>query len=419
MRAFIRILFENFAEEVKLSELTLRNPQIFTGFSHLGNCQEFVWFPPTERLVGKKLPSKFYIKGLQCQNDLEGLMLRNDLFLHTPSGEEYLVSNFQITDISDLKNIKGFATDCYPLLEGFPEAKSASIGQKIKIIKDTHLHAFRAITAIIGSVHSKKQVDIRLAREVAYKLASDIVSNPDAVLNLIAIKNFDDYTFSHNINVATISMMIAQALSLSPDEIQTLGTGALLHDLGRLRISQHILSKEGQLTRLEFSEIAKHPAIGINLAGSSKSLDPNIATVILHHHERFKGGGYPHGQKGDRISLAARICSVADVFDALTTDRPFRKALSPYKAMSLMLGQVRTQFDPEIFQVFLRQVSLYPVGTIVELNTGQQAVVVKANARSLVQPTVKLIEGTPGPEQVINLANTPGYFILRALLEVR
>ena len=150
MRAFIRILFENFAEEVKLSELTLRNPQIFTGFSHLGNCQEFVWFPPTERLVGKKLPSKFYIKGLQCQNDLEGLMLRNDLFLHTPSGEEYLVSNFQITDISDLKNIKGFATDCYPLLEGFPEAKSASIGQKITIAKDTHLHAFRAK---IGRAH--------------------------------------------------------------------------------------------------------------------------------------------------------------------------------------------------------------------------------------------------------------------------
>jgi HD-GYP domain-containing protein (c-di-GMP phosphodiesterase class II) len=393
-------------------------PQIFTGYTHLGTCREFVWLPE-DPIGGKPVPARFMIRGLRCEHDLEGLMIRKDLFLHTADGQEYLVANFQIVDISNLDEIRGIASAFRLLLDEFPEVKAQSHGHPAVITKDTHLHAFRAVSALIGSIHVKQQIDAKDAGIVINELARDITSTPQAVLNLLAIKSFDDYTFSHNINVATISLLIGHALGLSADDLHDLGIGALMHDLGKLRLSQRLLSKEGRLTSGEFAEIARHPRLGADLltdrGGVPSDVGPHARAVILHHHERFGGSGYPQGQKGDQISLFARICAIADVFDALTTDRPFRAALPPHEAVRTLMSQVSSHFDPEILQVFINLISLYPPGTVVELDDGRMATVIRANPGHLLRPVVKVVGTAPQPHHIIDLTTQTTRFIKRPL----
>lgn len=391
--------------------LTLHDVQVFTGYCHLGNCCEFVW-EGGDPVAGPSRPARFWLVGLRCIEDLEALMLRTDLYLHTSDQREYLLANFQITDISNPEKIRGVASACRLLMEEFPEIKGIQPGENVVISKATHLLAFRTVSALVSSAHTKSHVDPRAANEVINELVGEIIKAPNAVLNLLAIKHTDDYTFSHNINVATLAMVLGQALGLSRDQLHDLGAGALLHDLGLLRVPGRILHKEGKLTPEEFLEITRHPRLGVDLIGPSRDLSAPAREVILQHHERFQGKGYPHGRAGDRIPLLARICAIADAFDAMTSDRPFRPALTPYQAMRAMLAQTGTHFDPEILRVFLGKMSLYPPGTQVILQDGSPAVVVRGNAGLLIRPVVRLLQPRPGQPAVIDLARDRTRFII-------
>ncbi|NLI79809.1 MAG: HD-GYP domain-containing protein [Candidatus Riflebacteria bacterium] len=390
--------------------LTLGDVQVFTGYSHLGGCREFVW-EGGDQAEGQGRPARFWLRGLRCVEDLEALMLRTDLYLHTADGREYLLAHFQITDITDIENIRGVASSCRLLMEEFPEIKGLKAGENVVISKATHLQAFRTVSALVSSAHAKTHVDPRATNELVNELVGEIIKAPDAVLNLLAIKHIDDYTFSHNINVATLSMVIGQALGLTRDLLHDLGSGAILHDLGLLRVPGRILHKEGKLTPEEFTEVTRHPRLGLDLIGSSRDLSPRAREVILQHHERFAGKGYPHGQSGQNIPLLARICAVADAFDALTSDRPFRPALTPYQAMRTMLGMAGTHFDPEILQAFLHKLSVYPPGTTVTLNDGTAAVVLRGNAGLLLRPVVRRLQPAAGQPEVVDLARAPALFI--------
>lgn len=391
--------------------LNLKDVQIYTGYSHFGSCREFAWEAPTTGARGGG-PSRFRLRDLRCIDDFEALMIRKDLFLHTPDGKEFVLANFQITDISDPKEIRGVASACRMLMEDFPEIKGIAPREKVVVSKGTHLMAFRAVSALVSSAHARQQIDARVANEVINELVGEIVKAPDAVLNLLAIKSLDDYTFSHNINVATLSMVIGKEMGLAREELHALGTGALLHDLGKLRVPGWILNKEGRLSPSEFSEIARHPRLGIDLLGKSRDLTPQARDVILHHHEKFAGAGYPLGQAGKEIHLLARICAIADAFDALTTPRPYREAFSPYQAMRTLVGLGMTHFDPDILQIFLRKVSLYPPGTLVKLNDGATAVVVRGNPQALLRPVVRLLAPVPGKPDVLDLAKAQSLFIV-------
>ena len=371
--------------------LILNDVRIYTGYSHFGSCQEFGWEAPLQGMRSDG-PSRFRLVGLRCIDGFEALMIRKDLFLQTPKGEEYILANFQITDITNPKIVRGVAAACRLLMEEFPKVKG--IGQKGNVIvsKATHLLAFRAVSALVTGAHTKNQIDAKLANEVVNELVGEIIKAPNSVLNLLAIKSMDDYTFSHNINVATLSMVIGQAMGLTLEELRSLGSGALLHDLGKLRIPAWILNKKGKLSASEFEEITRHPRLGIDLLGNTHDLAPKSREVILQHHEKFEGRGYPDGYSGDNISLFARICAVADVYDALTTQRPFRPAFSPYQAMRTLVGSASTHFDPEILRVFLGKTSLYPPGTSVILNDGSSGVVLRANPGALLRPVVRLLK---------------------------
>jgi HD-GYP domain-containing protein (c-di-GMP phosphodiesterase class II) len=405
--------------------MTLRDLAIFTGYSHIGSCREFVWIPGD--VIGRKqLPSRFIIRGLTCEYDVEALMIRKDLYLRTETGKEYVVTNFQITDITDIENISGVAESCSLLFEKFPEMKTISDGERVIISKQAQVMAFQAMSNMVNQVKAGHGIDPKGAREVTSLLVDEILKAPDAMMNLIDIKSFDDYTFTHNINVATLCLIIGQSMGLPPEDLFDLGLGGLLHDMGKLKVSLSILNKDGKLTDAEFTEMKRHPTYGYEILCRSKDIPERARMVALSHHEKFQGKGYPKGLKGDAIPLFARICSIADVYDALTTDRPYRVAMAPHEAMKIVTSGIDTQFDPKILSVFLHKMSLYPSGSLVLLNDGSVGLVLKANPKTVLRPTIKLLKTAQG-ERVktrteIDLMKTSNLYIAgpasRSLLNV-
>ncbi len=372
-------------QNIKLTDVT-----IFTGYSYIGSCREFVWIPG-DRIGTKQMPSRFIFRGLKCEYDVEALMIRKDLYLRTTDGKEYIVADFQITDINDIENVGGIAKNFALLFEKFPEMKAITDGEKVVISKKTQVVAFKAVSNVIHSVRAGHGIDSGQTKEVSEKLVEEVLQAPDAIMNLMNIKSFDDYTFTHNVNVATISLLIGQALGLTLDDMNELGTGALLHDVGKLKIPLSILNKDGKLTDEEFSEMRSHPTYGYEILCKSSGITERAKMVCLQHHEKFGGGGYPKRLKGQQINLFARICAVADVYDALTTDRPYRVAMSPYEAMKILNAGIDNHFDPKVLTAFIRKFSLYPAGSLVALNDGSVALVLKNNPGSVIRPVIKVV----------------------------
>lgn len=377
-------------QTTKITDVT-----IFTGYSYIGSCKEFVWLPG-DRIGSKQMPSRFIFKGLRCEYDVEALMIRKDLYLRTPDGKEYVVNDFQITDINDAENVGGIARHFDLLFEKFPEMKAITTGEKVIISKKTQVVAFKAVSDVIHQVRAGHGIDVKQTQDVSHTLIEEVLQAPDAIMNLMDIKSFDDYTFTHNVNVATISLLIGLTMGLSREDMEDLGTGGMLHDVGKLKVPLSILNKDGKLTDQEFAEMKSHPTYGYDILVKSKGISERARMIALQHHEKFQGGGYPKKLKGTEISLFARICAVADVYDALTTDRPYRVAMSPYEAMKILTAGMDNHFDPKVLGAFIRKFSLYPTGSLITLNDGSIALVLRNNPSSVIRPVLKIIFDSSG-----------------------
>ncbi|MFZ2955533.1 MAG: HD-GYP domain-containing protein [Candidatus Ozemobacteraceae bacterium] len=397
-----------------MENTTLNNISIFIGYSHIGRCREFVWIPGD--MIGRqKMSSTFILRGLECSYDVEALMIRKDLYLRCENGKEYVVSNFQISDIGDADNISGKAETFDILFEKFPEMKTITEGEQVLVSKQTQVMAFKVVTNVMNSVRVGQGVDAKGAKEVVGHMVDEIMQCPDALMNLINIKSFDDYTFTHNINVATLSILIGQEVGVPAEDLPDLALGALMHDVGKLQISLSILNKDGKLTDAEFDEMKLHPLIGYEILCKSPDISERARLVCLQHHEKFQGRGYPHNIKGKEISLFGRICAAADVYDALTTDRPYRVAMTPYDAVKIIMSGVDSQFDPEILQAFLRRFSIYPSGSLVLLSDGSVGLVLRPNPKTVMRPIIKVLKASNGSlvskRQEIDLMTAKNLFI--------
>ncbi|MBF0499387.1 MAG: HD-GYP domain-containing protein [Candidatus Riflebacteria bacterium] len=400
-----------------MENTTLFNISIFSGYAYVGRCREFVWIPG-DMIAHQRMTSTFVMRGLECSYEIDALMIRKDLYLRCDDGREYVVGNFQISDIDDSENISGIAESCDLLFEKFPQMKTITEGEQVLVSKQTQVMAFKVVSNVINSVRVGQSVDTKSAKEVVGHMVDEIIQCPDALMNLINIKSFDDYTFTHNINVATLSVLLGQELGVSPDELHELGLGALMHDVGKLKVSLSILNKDGKLTDAEFNEMKQHPTMGYEILCKSGDISEQARLVCLQHHEKFQGRGYPKGIKGEEISLFARICSVADVYDALTTDRPYRTAMAPYDAVKIIMSGVDSQFDPAVLTAFMRRFSIYPSGSLVMLSNGSVGLVLRPNPKTVLRPTIKLLraaDGSPVVDRVeIDLNDNKSLFITGA-----
>lgn len=261
----------------------------------------------------------------------------------------------------------------------------------------------------------------RKLQQTVNDIIDDLLSKKELMVNLQDIRTMDDYTFGHSVNVCILALITGISLGLSRIQLNHLGMGALMHDIGKLKIPSSIMNKPGKLTKEEFAIMQQHPKIGFEILRNQDDVSLLSAHMALEHHERYDGTGYPNQLAKDDIHLFSSICSVADVFDAVTADRVYRKAFAPHEAYELLAASGNSHFDYRVVSVFLRNIAAYPVGTWVELNTGEIGIVVDTKPGFATRPKVRL-EYYSGeawepifPPQEINLATELDRLIVRVV----
>lgn len=263
------------------------------------------------------------------------------------------------------------------------EVISEQLRQKaIKTVKETFIS--------MDKTQTLKTEQIKDLKNIIENIVDELFGNPDMVVNMVDMKIYDDYTFFHSTNVAILSLVVGVAAGLNKYDLHMLGMAAILHDIGKVYIPKDILNKNGKLTDEEMSIMKGHAYEGYSHL-SNFNLPVLFKRGVLDHHERYDGDGYPNRLKGEQISLFGRIISISDVYDALTSDRPYRKGLLPSEAMECIMGGGGSHFDPSLVEIFTTKVAPYPTGTYVLLSDGREGIVVENYGDCCMRPKIKII----------------------------
>jgi HD-GYP domain-containing protein (c-di-GMP phosphodiesterase class II) len=276
-------------------------------------------------------------------------------------------------------------------------------------------HVSKVITQVITGSSADKKALAELARELIAK----VLGTNGTALMLYEMAQHDQYEYAHAIRTATLFITLNKDEIAVSAELEALVQGVLMHNVGMLRVPEEIRLKPGRLTPDEFRRIKKHPPDGVEMLSSSLPLAQAAMEMIAAHHERLDGQGYHRGLADKDIPFQALILSICDCYDALITDRPFRKALQPSNAINLLIQDDVRHFGSKVLHRLLRKVGLYPVGTVVLLNTGELGIVTKINPMFFKQPVVHLMYDRNhvriGDPQPVNLAESRDRFIWKAI----
>ncbi|MCQ8820928.1 HD domain-containing protein [Pseudoalteromonas agarivorans] len=247
----------------------------------------------------------------------------------------------------------------------------------------------RKLQALYGDVTTGLSVNLKVIDEMANDIVSSVFRNTSAMTILTRIKDKHSYNWRHMINCAIFTAVFAKYLGYKEEAVQQLAMGALLHDLGQAKLPQGIISRPSKLTSSEMDIIKRHVAQGLGLVKGEKGITPLILDMIVNHHERLDGSGYPRGITAEKLSRPARIMAIVDVYDALTADRPHQEGDEPINALRYLLAN-KELFDAELVQHFIKCLGVHPVGTIVKLTNERLALVLEGNKSNPIKPKVKL-----------------------------
>lgn len=287
------------------------------------------------------------------------------------------------------------------------------LAEDLFVAVETKSTAVQSVASIFDQVESSGVVDISLAQEATLSLLESVREDPGAMLTLTQLKNVDEYTFTHCVNVGIFALHIAIAAGYA-EHVEDIGVGALLHDVGKTRIPLSIVNKPGPLDYNERLIINQHSGFGYEILQKSGFTNPIALSIVLDHHEYPNGTGYPNGKSGKELSPFAMIACIADVYDALTTDRPYRKAMSPRDALLLMNHNMAPLFDPKLLRIFTTSIGYFPVGSSVELNDNQIGVVVKNNVADPLRPVIEVLNPIGlASKTIVDLKEKQQLFIVR------
>ncbi|CAJ0681287.1 HD-GYP domain-containing protein [Ralstonia mannitolilytica] len=274
-----------------------------------------------------------------------------------------------------------------------------------------------AVQAMFADARMGRTIEARDALPLVEAISGSVDRHPGALTSLVRLKTKDRYTFLHSVAVCALMVALGRQLGLSDDEVRDAGLAGLLHDIGKIAIPPEVLNKPGALTAEEFRSVTTHPQAGYDILVGDSNMCGVALDVCLHHHERMDGTGYPHKLAGDGISLFARMGAICDVYDAITSDRPYKKAWEAAYAVQRMVEWRGNHFDPVVFNAFVKSVGIYPVGSLVRLRSGRLAVVMQHTPGALLTPTVKVFfsisSGTRIAPEVIDLAQTGDQIVSR------
>jgi putative nucleotidyltransferase with HDIG domain len=267
-----------------------------------------------------------------------------------------------------------------------------------------------AVVSMFQEARMGKAIEAEAAAPLVEEISNSVMRNPGALISLARLKTADDYTFMHSVAVCALMIALARQLGLDDKQTREAGMAGLLHDLGKAVMPMDVLNKPGKLTDAEFATVKTHPREGYKLLRQSKGLSEAILDVCLHHHEKVDGSGYPEGLTGETMTLFAKMGAICDVYDAITSNRPYKAGWDPAESIKRM-AEWKGHFDPAIFQAFVKSLGIYPVGSLVRLHSGKLAVVIEQGEKSLLSPKVKVFFSTRSQAylkpEVIDLARSP------------
>ena len=375
---------------------------------------------PEESVTYRKLIDELLAKGISAVTFFSSMTAEEGAALIDLLGDAAVTGIDGARSFLEAHDVRGITLAETTTLDGTgDEERNREVRARARETYDTGTRAMRDIEsqAKLGRV-----VEVGRLQEVVESMLDNLLQDPAAVLGLTAIKGHDDYTLNHSINVCILGISLGTALGLGQDELRSLGLAALLYDIGKVRVPEDVLMKSGPLTADEWALVKKHSEEGADLLKRLNISDKMPMVVAYEHHQRHDLLGYPDSS-GAEQHLFSKIVAVCDAYDAMTTNRPFRREIRPDKALAVLMQGREKAYDPGVTKQLVAMLGIYPMGAVVTLDDGSTAVVYRVNSDDLLHPRVKVLADPTGswnevPEvRDLRLVDTQTGFSLSSIAE--
>ena len=349
-----------------------------------------------QELCSSWMDSPFWQKSFMLENqaslDKVNISKIQEVWIDTNKGLDTVIDRIVI-DASSKPEEKLVPAVKIPML--FKDIRPVSMDEEMVRAVNIVGNSKQAVFSMFNEARMGNAVDAEKAMPLVEEIASSVMRNPGALIGLARLKTADDYTYMHSVAVCALMIALSRQLGLDDDKTREAGLAGLLHDIGKMAVDLDILNKPGKLTDAEFISVKEHPAAGHRMLLEANGVGEIALDVCLHHHEKMDGSGYPDRLSGDQISLYARMGAVCDVYDAITSNRPYKQGWCPAESLHKMSEWSKGHFDEAVFQAFVMSIGIYPVGTLVRLQSGRLGVVIEQQVgKSLMSPKVRVFFST-------------------------
>lgn len=360
------------------------------------------------------LDTPFLLQGFVIKTDDEIMLLKKyceHIYIDTEKGVDADQYIHEVKRLKTNDRLEQCLTDNTRLVE-YVDTKSST--EEMPVAKMAIDSASNRIISVMESVKSGKGVKLEDVKGIVEPILESIIRNPDALMWLTRMRHKDSYTYSHSLDNCALAIAFGRHMGLPRSDLDILAMGLLLMDIGKMKVPVDILNKTEPLTEDEFRLVRSHVGHGVEILEKSEGINVDIINIALTHHERFDGSGYPNGLVGAQTPVYGRIAAIIDCYDAMTSQRPYGKPVSPYTALQEIYNWRNKYFQEELVEQFLQCLGVFPTGSLVEMHSGEVGIVMAQNKTRRMSPKVMLLldknKEAYAEYQMIDLINQPSEY---------